>query len=108
MHARVVGDDIDRMRAYEARLMERLEQLCARGMERVSPALRRATVDLTTLRQRWMEVILGGGDVSMAYLHNLVDRIEVEGREVRLHARQTDLTELSGDSSEKRWGAAEC
>jgi len=52
------------------------------------------------LRQHWMNAIQAGGDLSLKYLHNLIDGIEVDGREVRLLSRRNAQTASPEHASE--------
>jgi hypothetical protein len=99
VHATLGQERLQRMRVEEAQLRTAVAQVLV-PVEAESEPPARGSIDGETLRQQWVKLICGGGDASLSYLHNLVERIELDGRQVRVVPRGSFLTALSRAASE--------
>jgi len=86
VHAAMGRERLVRMRAEEAQLVMAVEQMGTLTRAIALPAAS-APFDGEAIRQAWARLILSGTDASLNYLHHLVERIEVDGPQVRVLLR---------------------
>jgi DNA invertase Pin-like site-specific DNA recombinase len=80
----VIGRErLTRMRTEEREILAAIRTPSGPGHE----AVREEVIDLEALRRAWTQLILSGGEASLNYLHHLVERIDIDGFEVRVLAR---------------------